>query len=75
MEEKPEYETSARVERPGFLRVLDAKTGRLLFLFDPERDVIEIKPKGAAPVLVDLRYYRWMSSAMAGVFRLLAEEE
>lgn len=70
MEAKPEYETGAGTERPGFLRVLDAGTGRLLFLFDPERDVIEIKPKGAAPVLVDLRYYRWYAS---GIERLLCD--
>lgn len=70
MEEKPEYETGPTTAgRPGFVRVLDTGTGRLLFLFDPERDVIEIKPKGGLPVLIDLRYYRWAT----GIERYLSD--
>jgi hypothetical protein len=46
-----------RPRRPGFVEVLDGE-GRLLFLFDPQRDLIEIKPKGREAVLIDLRMYR-----------------
>lgn len=34
------------------------RNGRLLFFFDPARDLIEIKRKGEQPVLIDLRRLR-----------------
>ncbi len=40
----------------GFLAVEDGE-GRLLFFFDPERDLVQIRVKGRTN-LVDLRMYR-----------------
>lgn len=40
----------------GFVEVRDGD-GRLLFLFDPERDLVEVRVKGRTS-LVDLRKYR-----------------
>ena len=34
------------------------RNGRLLFKYDPQRSLIEIKPKGAEVVLVDLAAYQ-----------------
>jgi hypothetical protein len=43
---------------PNYLRVED-KRGRLLFEFDPARDLIRIKTRGMArPALIDLAQYR-----------------
>lgn len=42
---------------PGFVEVRDGR-GRLLFLFDAARDLVQIKPKGEPVVLIDLRVYR-----------------
>lgn len=46
-----------------FIELRDGN-GRLLFRFDPSRDLVEIKPKGGDVVLVDLRPFR----RRAGVF-------
>ena len=42
---------------PGFVEVRDGR-GRLLFLYDAVRDLVQIKPKGEPAVLVDLRVYQ-----------------
>ncbi len=47
-----------------FIEIRDAN-GRLLFLFDPVRDLIEVKHKGAGVVLVDLRPLRRQFGAVA----------
>lgn len=43
--------------KDGFVEVR-ASNGRLLCRFDPQRELIEIKPKGDQPVVVDLRKLR-----------------
>lgn len=60
-EEKPRPDVQegeeTRQSPPGFVPVADGE-GRLLFYFDPERDLIQIRVKGRPTVLVDLRMYR-----------------
>jgi hypothetical protein len=40
----------------GFVEV--RRNGRLLFRYDPNRDLVEIKPKGSPSQIVDLRQFR-----------------
>lgn len=40
----------------GFIEI--RRNGRLLFRYDPNRDLVEIKPKGSQSEVVDLRQYR-----------------
>ena len=49
---------------PGFLEVRDHE-GHLLFLFDPERKLISIKPRGRPLVLIDLRMFEPRTTAPA----------
>lgn len=43
--------------RNGWVEVRDEKSGKLLFLFDPARDLIEVAQRGERS-LVDLQDYR-----------------
>ena len=52
-----QWEARAMPTPPGFVEVRDAR-GRLLFLYDATRDLVQIKPKGEPAVLIDLRIYR-----------------
>lgn len=57
MEETPALEEGRALIPPGFVEVRDGN-GRLLFMFDPTRDLVQVKRKGEPAVLVDLRVYR-----------------
>jgi hypothetical protein len=56
MDEAAAVVEDGRRAPPGFLAVEDGE-GHLLFFFDPERDLVQIRVKGRTS-LIDLRMYR-----------------
>lgn len=48
----------AAERRARFVNVRSPKNGKLLFRFDPNRDIIELKDRRDPPVYVDLTQYR-----------------
>lgn len=55
----------------GWIEVRDAD-GRLLFLYSPDQQVIEIKRRHEAPVLVDLKKYQEATRCANGSISLVA---
>lgn len=53
----PDYYEPKCKDKMGFIDVKEPHTGKMLFRFDPERNLVEIR-RAKATLIVDLRPYR-----------------